>query len=84
MLAGELTLRGLVLPVGGVREKLLAAAQAGMAQVLVPARCMAEVQAEVPAACLESLQVVGVERMEQALAAAFDPPLMLLPPISKL
>lgn len=42
--AGELTLRGLVLPVGGIKEKLLAAQAAGMARVLVPARNMPDVQ----------------------------------------
>lgn len=42
--AGELTLRGLVLPVGGVKEKLLAAQAAGMARVLLPARNMPDVQ----------------------------------------
>lgn len=42
--AGELTLRGLVLPVGGIKEKLLAAQAAGMGRVLVPARNMPDVQ----------------------------------------
>ena len=41
--AGELTLRGLVLPVGGIKEKLVAAQAAGMARVLVPARNMPDV-----------------------------------------
>ncbi len=43
MLAGELTLRGLVLPVGGIKEKLLAAQAAGMTRVLIPARNMPDV-----------------------------------------
>lgn len=42
-MTGELTLRGHVLPVGGVKEKLLAAAAAGMARALVPARNMRDV-----------------------------------------
>ena len=42
--AGELTLRGLVLPVGGIKEKLLAAHTAGLARVVVPARNMRDVE----------------------------------------
>ena len=42
--AGELKLRGLVLPVGGMKEKLLAAHTAGMSRVIVPARNMRDVQ----------------------------------------
>lgn len=74
-MTGELTLRGLVLPVGGIKEKLLAAQAAGMARVLVPARNMPDVQAEVPAAVRQTLQVLPCQRLEDVLKGAFDPPL---------
>jgi predicted ATP-dependent protease len=45
-MTGELTLRGLVLPVGGIKEKLLAARAAGLSRALVPARNMRDVQLE--------------------------------------
>eukprot|EP00887_Chlorella_sp_A99_P006545 scaffold3.g6545.t1 len=76
-MTGELTLRGLLLPVGGIKEKLLAAAAAGMARVLVPARNMRDIAADVPADVMEALEVVPCQRVEDALAAAFDPPLQL-------
>ncbi len=78
-MTGELTLRGLVLPVGGVREKLLAARAAGLKRVLVPARNMREVELEVPQQERAELEVVAVERLEQVLVHAFDPPYHLLP-----
>ncbi|KAL4458772.1 hypothetical protein ABPG75_013637 [Micractinium tetrahymenae] len=81
-MTGELTLRGLVLPVGGIKEKLLAAQAAGMARVLVPARNMPDVRAEVPAAVREALQVLPCQRLEDVLRGAFDPPLELQPELA--
>ena len=51
----------------------------GIKQVIIPARNMAEVQAEVPASVRTGLKVVPVTRLQEVLAAAFDPPLLLLP-----
>lgn len=76
-MTGELTLRGLVLPVGGIKEKLLAAQAAGMARVLVPARNMPDVQAEVPLALRQSVEVLPCQRLEDVLQGAFDPPFVL-------
>lgn len=76
-LTGELTLRGLVLPVGGIKEKLIAAHAAGMRAVILPARNMRDAEADVPKEVLDAMELIPVERVEQALAAAFDPPLML-------
>jgi hypothetical protein len=78
-MTGELSLRGLVLPVGGVKEKLLAARGAGLTRVILPARNLPEVVSEFGEGMVPGLEVVGVERMEQALAAAFEPPYLLLP-----
>ncbi|KFM25409.1 Lon protease 2 [Auxenochlorella protothecoides] len=76
-MTGELTLRGLVLPVGGVKEKLLAAHAAGVRRALVPVRNLRDVRDDLPASVREDMQVLGCQRMEEVLAAAFDPPLRL-------
>ncbi|KAI3436093.1 hypothetical protein D9Q98_002151 [Chlorella vulgaris] len=80
-MTGELTLRGLVLPVGGIKEKLLAAQAAGMTRVLIPARNLPDVLAEVPAEVREVLEVIPCKRLEEVLQDAFDPPLNLAQPI---
>lgn len=77
-LTGELTLRGHVLAVGGLPEKLAAAAAAGMARVVVPARSLPEVEARVAAGVRAAVEVAGVQTLGQALALAFDPPLVLV------
>ncbi|MEW5314639.1 MAG: hypothetical protein WDW38_006117 [Sanguina aurantia] len=78
-MTGELSLRGLVLPIGGVKEKLIAARHAGLTRVLVPARNMREVATEVPEAVRAAVSVVGVGTLEEVLLAAFEPPYYLLP-----
>ena len=70
-MTGELSLRGLVLPVGGVKEKLLAARQAGMAAVLIPARNMADVEADLPPGLRTAMEVLPCSSMEDVLASAF-------------
>lgn len=77
--AGELTLRGLVLPVGGIKEKLLAAHTAGMSRVVVPARNLRDVQADVPPQIRQALEIVGAEKLEDVLRAVLDPPIDLHP-----
>jgi len=79
-MTGELTLRGLVLPIGGVKEKLLAARQAGVQRVIVPSRNMPDVLADVPLAIRNALTIIPVSRLEQVFAAAFDPPYVMEPP----
>eukprot|EP00891_Asterochloris_glomerata_P000541 jgi/Astpho2/541/e_gw1.00012.29.1_t len=77
-MTGELTLRGLVLPIGGVKDKLLAAHHAGIKRILIPSKNMRDVKADVPKSVSEQLEVVAVQRLEDVLAAAFTPPIMLL------
>jgi ATP-dependent Lon protease len=70
---GEITLRGHVLPVGGIKEKLIAAARAGIALVMVPARNAADVD-EVPDEVRRVLEVRLVTRVDEVLEAALVAP----------
>ncbi|HKX46301.1 MAG TPA: endopeptidase La, partial [Planctomycetota bacterium] len=71
-MTGEISLRGLVLPVGGIKEKVLAAYRAGIAKVLLPERNRKDHE-EVPEAARKALRIVYVERVEQALEHALAP-----------
>jgi len=70
-MTGELTLTGQVLPVGGLKEKSLAAQRAGIRRVIVPDRNQGEIL-EIPEHERAGLEFVYVDRIEQALAAAID------------
>jgi ATP-dependent Lon protease len=70
-MTGEVTLTGQVLPIGGLKEKSLAAQRAGIRKVIVPARNEGDV-AEIPAHELGSLEFVYVDEVSQALAAALS------------
>ena len=65
-MTGEITLRGLVLPVGGIKEKVLAAKRAGIKTVVLPQRNEKDVQ-EINQEALEGLQVSYIRRMQDAL-----------------
>jgi ATP-dependent Lon protease len=69
-MTGEITLRGRVLPVGGLKEKLLAARAAGIMQVLVPAANRRNIE-ELDREILEGMTVTYVEKMDQVLDFAF-------------
>ncbi|HZZ35060.1 MAG TPA: endopeptidase La [Caulobacteraceae bacterium] len=71
-MTGEISLRGLVLPVGGIKEKVVAAAAAGVTRVMLPARNKRDYD-EIPAEAREKLQFVWLERVEDAVAAALGP-----------
>lgn len=71
-MTGEVTLQGRVLPIGGVKQKLLAARRAGLERVLLPAG-NAEDLDEVPEEVLGSLDVVLVEDVREVLASALLP-----------
>ena len=67
---GEITLRGRVLPIGGLKEKLLAAGSAGMKTVLVPKENEKDVE-ELSPEITKGLEIIPVSRMEQVLEEAF-------------
>ncbi len=70
-MTGEISLRGNVLPVGGIKHKLLAAARAGVQTVLLPRRNQKDL-VEVPAEVLEKLEVVLIDTIPEALARALE------------
>ncbi|WP_254453646.1 endopeptidase La [Siccirubricoccus sp. G192] len=70
-MTGEISLRGLVLPVGGIKEKVVAAARAGLTRVLLPARNRKDYE-EIPEDARNRLEFIWLERAEDAMAAALD------------
>ena len=71
-MTGEISLRGLVLPIGGVKEKVLAALRAGIHTVLLPSRNKRDLE-DIPAEARDKLEIIWVERIEEAIAAALSP-----------
>lgn len=71
-MTGEISLRGLVLPVGGIKEKLIAAHRAGMKHVLIPAKNVMDLR-KLPASVLDEMKVTPVKDIEEVLAAALQP-----------
>jgi len=70
-MTGEISLRGLVLPVGGIREKTVAAARAGIRTVILPARNRRDFD-DIPESARQRLQFVWVERIDEVLSAALE------------
>jgi ATP-dependent Lon protease len=68
-MTGEVTLRGRVLPIGGLKEKLLAALRGGIRTVLIPAENEKDL-AEIPASVKESLEIVPVQHVDEVLSRA--------------
>jgi len=71
-MTGEITLRGKVLPVGGIKEKVLAAHRAGITTVILPRRNEADLD-DVPAEVREAIRFIPVDSAEQVAAAALEP-----------
>ena len=69
-MTGEITLRGRVLPIGGLKEKTLAAKTAGIKTVLVPEKNRPDVE-EIPAEIKNGLEILFVETMDDVIAHAF-------------
>ena len=70
-MTGEISLRGLVLPIGGVKEKVLAALRAGIKTVMLPERNKRDLE-EIPQEAREQLQLVWIENVDQAMATALS------------
>ncbi|MBI2822054.1 MAG: endopeptidase La, partial [Acidobacteria bacterium] len=75
-MTGEITLRGKVLPIGGVKEKLLAAHRAGITHIILPKENQKDLR-DIPAEVLEQLNIHLVETMEEVLDLALEKPLNL-------
>jgi len=70
-MTGEMTLRGLVLPVGGIKDKVLAAHRYGIKRVILPERNLKDL-VEIPSAVLGNLEILLAKRMEDVLEHAFE------------
>ncbi|XP_039123179.1 lon protease homolog 2, peroxisomal [Dioscorea cayenensis subsp. rotundata] len=70
-MTGEMTLRGLVLPVGGIKDKVLAAHRYGIKRVILPERNLKDL-VEVPPAILSGMEILLAKRMEDVLEQAFE------------
>ena len=71
-MTGEISLRGLVLPVGGIKEKVVAAAAAGLKRVMLPARNKRDYD-DIPQSARDNLEFIWLERVDEAIAAALEP-----------
>jgi len=71
-MTGEISLRGLVLPVGGIKEKVLGAMRAGIRRVMLPARNHKDLE-EVPAEAKEKMEFVFLQDVDEAVRAVLGP-----------
>jgi ATP-dependent Lon protease len=70
-MTGEISLRGLVLPVGGIKEKVVAAAAAGLTRVMLPARNRRDFE-DIPQGARDKLEFIWLERADDAIAQALE------------
>jgi ATP-dependent Lon protease len=68
-MSGEISLRGLVLPVGGIKEKVVAAARAGIKRVILPARNRKDYE-DIPEEARRDVEIIWIDHVEEAVAAA--------------
>ncbi len=78
-MTGECTLRGRVLPVGGIKSKVLAAHRAGLTRVILPHHNRRDAE-EVPADVREKMEFIFADDMAEVLAAALEPSILATPP----
>jgi ATP-dependent Lon protease len=81
-MTGEITLRGRVLPIGGVREKVLAAHRAGLKTVLLPEKNMKDL-VELPKTARSELKIIPIKHMDDVLAIALSKEVTVAPPRPK-
>jgi ATP-dependent Lon protease len=72
-MTGEITLRGRVLPIGGLKEKMLAALRAGIKTVIIPEENVKDL-VEIPDSLKNKLEILPVSRVEEVLKLAFTRP----------
>ena len=70
-MTGEISLRGLVLPVGGIKEKVVAAHRAGIERVMLPARDKRDFE-DIPQEVREQLTFIWLERVDDAVSSALE------------
>ena len=78
-MSGEITLRGRILPIGGVKEKVLAAYRAGIKVVIIPEKNVKDL-VDVPKKVQHDLKVIPVNHMDQVLEIAIAPKPVAKPP----
>lgn len=71
-MTGEVTLQGRVLPIGGVKQKVLAAQRAGLTEVILPARNEADLE-DVPESCRDEMTFHLVDTIDEVLDKALEP-----------
>ena len=82
-MTGEITLRGTVLPVGGVKEKILAGHRAGLKQIILPSRNEQDLE-EVPQETRKDMKFIFVDRIEEVLSAAIRLAILPQSPVREL
>ena len=70
-MTGEITLRGKVLPIGGLKEKILAAVRSGMKTVIIPFQNKKDLE-EIPAEILKKVKIVPVQMIDEVLKLALE------------
>ena len=70
-MTGEISLRGLVLPVGGIKEKVVAAARAGIKRVMLPARNRKDYE-DIPDEVRGTIEFIWLDTVDEAVAAALE------------
>jgi ATP-dependent Lon protease len=78
-MTGEITLRGRVLPIGGVREKVLAAHRAGLKTVLLPEKNLKDL-IDLPKTARSELRIIPVKHMDDVLKLALSSEVVIEPP----
>jgi ATP-dependent Lon protease len=71
-MTGEISLRGLVLPVGGIKEKVVGAHRAGIKRIMLPARNRKDYD-DIPEMARKEVEFIWLDRVEEAVAAALEP-----------